>query len=81
MKVVGYLSFHELFLEIAIPTYARCFREDVKILELKLCIIPRDNDSITYAMDNCHGAPVLHPLKLSEGRHVAEYVHRFMYMT
>jgi len=44
--VVGYLSFHELFLEIAIPTYINCFRGNVSLMKLQWCNIPRDYEGV-----------------------------------
>eukprot|EP01036_Dinobryon_divergens_P036939 gene36939-48196_t len=82
LKVAGYLSFHELFLEVAIPTYVRCFRGNVTLLELQFCSgMPRNIGSITFARNSCPGAPVLHPMKLSLGRSAVEFVHSFMYIT
>lgn len=81
LDIVGYFSFHELFVEIAIPTFMNCFNEKHGLLKLKLCNL-YDNPigkNMTLSRAYCENYETVHNVKLSRGLEAIQFVRYFMY--
>mmetsp|Transcript_7389 Transcript_7389/g.11019 ORF Transcript_7389/g.11019 Transcript_7389/m.11019 type:complete len:337 (-) Transcript_7389:77-1087(-) len=80
-NIVGYFSFHELFLEVAIPTFTHCFM-NLLVLHVPLCNLwgNKRNNNATYAREQCNnGSAAIHPIKLSRGRKFLDLAYDFMW--
>jgi hypothetical protein len=66
LRVAGYFSTHQLFVEVAIPTYMKCFHGNVAVEAKRFCGLPEDN--LTEARLRCSSFPTMHHVKLSGGQ-------------
>lgn len=67
VRVLGAFGDHRIFLEIAIPSFYRCFVPQTHLVELRLCShFDETRNNITFTEENCgESYPLYHPVKLS----------------
>ncbi len=77
LRVVGYFSEHQLFVEVAIPTFMKCFHGTVPVEAKRFCQLKGNN--LTEARRRCGGSPTMHHVKISGGQNHVDYVSDFLY--
>lgn len=77
LNVVGYFGEYQLFVEVAIPMFMRCFNGGIPVEAKRFCRIIGDN--LAEARSKCVKYPTMHHVKLSFGQDHMKYVADFMY--
>ena len=66
IKIIAKFSASELFLEVAIPTYVKCFA-NTEFTFFSLCTsFASKSKTIKNYVKNCNGIDAVHPIKLSK---------------
>ena len=67
VRVVGAFGDHKIFLEVAIPSFYRCFVPPQKLEKVLTCSTFQEmRNNFTFMEDNCgENYPIFHPVKLS----------------